>query len=139
MNSARFLCLAVVFSVAMGCGNSVLTVTPLGEEVALVSREEWEGLWLGRHGVITIQVTDESAGELRVSWIERSGSPATLKLEAVAVQLRRSGDWLLANLAPYESDDWIWLRVKRSDDELVAWMPNRPSTAISTISGPAPS
>jgi len=61
MNRLRFSWIAMSLILTAGC-DEVWPTGPLGEEIAMASREDWEGVWIGAESAVTVQVMDEKAG-----------------------------------------------------------------------------
>ena len=104
------------FASAVGCGilaltfghAAVYTAKPIGEKPAVVSPEDWEGMWIGRgnaNGVaIEIEVVDEDNSVLRAVWIDDLGS-GRFELRDHLVYLRESGEWEFFSLEEKEPEE----------------------------------
>jgi hypothetical protein len=126
MKSLRLWLLLAVLPVVAGC-LGIYSEQPLGEEVAVLKPEEWNGTWVGETGQLSqVIVIDSENGMLGGGNVvfetqgERAGQflcdpPGT---PDKPLQLRRWGDWYFFT----ESDSfpyWYLLVSRRRKD---AWM-----------------
>lgn len=115
---------AAALVLALGCGG-VLSTHPVGGEPVRLVAEQWEGTWIGDDGPLEIRVSDAAAGRLELGWIE--SGVAGFELETATIELRRLDDWTIGSLHPGidpADEHFLWMRVERDGDRLLAWMPD---------------
>ena len=125
----------------VGCGVLVLTFgsaavytsKPIGEKPAVISSEDWEGVWMGRGIVkglaINIEVLDEDKGVVRAVWIDDLGN-GKFKLQDHEVNLTESGEWRFFSLEEKEPEEsernerYLWGRLQNGDGLIGIWLPD---------------
>lgn len=105
-----------------GC-SSVISKRPVGEKQARIVAKEWEGDWVTREGTVRVKVVDVEKGILKVFWLEddKLGNSA---MRTAKVELRESGDWLLANTQDDKGRGYVWGRIRNEDRQIVVWAPD---------------
>ncbi len=112
----KYLIIPLLVGLLSGC-NAVLSDKPIGELAFETPEETWNGVWMHSEGVVTIEVTNEKAGELTIAWVERQ------KLESYSVHMRRINSTIVGNIKGPEGH-YIWARMKIDDRQIIAWLPN---------------
>lgn len=120
MSLFKGLLVAVSVLSLAGC-STVSLPKPMGETVASVEPEQWEGTWLTStmDTSISIKVTDAKKGILKAAWLD------DMKMETLEFYLLESGEWMFGNVKDEEnSSRFLWGRLKKEDSQIIVWFPD---------------
>jgi hypothetical protein len=85
---------------------------------------DWNGVWRSVDGVLTLKVLKEKEGQIQAAWID---DPKTeLELKTVDLSLLKCGEAIFVNTKDPEKPkrkEFIWGRLKRSDKQILIWIP----------------
>ena len=127
MSWLKRLSIAGCIVLMLGC-DVVYTTSPIGEKPAVISSEDWEGVWIGVNPgegfPVGIEVLDEANGEIRVVLIG-DGENGDLGLENLEVYLRDWEGWVFCSFKEEEENEhYLWGRLEnQKGDLIVIWQP----------------
>ena len=131
-----FLCCVCLLA---GCVTT-FSSEPLGEAIAVLRPEEWNGVWMGRDGqLFRVVVSDAADGKLLMveNWKDCS-TRTTASGTDVMRQLRQSGSWYFENPTEKEVLYDIWLAFHRDREALFVCVADEERVRELVVSGALP-
>ena len=122
--------IGICVALMLGC-DVVYTASPIGEKPAVISSEDWEGVWIdvtsgdGSPIPIGIEVQDEANGEIRLVLTENAEN-GDFERESPRVYLRKWEGWLFCSFKEEEEDQhYAWVRLENQEGEIILiWVPD---------------
>lgn len=125
------LALALVASCTL-----VTSHAPLGSDPVSPAAADWDGTWAsGFSAPVHLKVAPD--GKVRMVYLndEEDG----LKAEVLDWTLMQHGDWTFASATNPDLDgEYLWVRVWREEEQLIAWLPAPQSLANLVKAGQLP-
>lgn len=118
------LVVVMMTSVLTGC-KVTLATKPMGMEAVKLNPEEWNGIWCDpvNNGFVAVRVANADQGLLEVAGIETRED--ALEMKKLRVHIRQANNWMFLS---WEAEDrpgqYLWWRIKRSEDMAVLWTPH---------------
>jgi hypothetical protein len=102
-----------------GCVTT-FSAEPLGEAIAILQPDEWNGVWMDKRGKLArALVVDSAVGSLLLVENWKDCSPKTTATDTDGVlQLRQSGSWYFRNPVKKEVLYEIWFALRRDREAL---------------------
>lgn len=121
----RWLSLALLPFIA-GCIPWVYSEQPLGEAVAALKPEEWNGVWLDEQGnLVRFLVTDFEGGELLMTEQGICEGQRREGTDDTAVRMRQTDGWYFPHFAVRDRGHYDVVGVFRRDNEALVFCPVR--------------
>ena len=109
----------LIVAIALAGCSAVYSTKPMGGAPVSINPEAWQGTWIHKDDVITIEIVDAEKGLLRAAWIE------DMKLESFNVHLLAFGDWIFGSAKDEQKESlFVWGRIKHEDRQLIVWCPS---------------
>ena len=134
--AAVFACLSTL---VVGCVTT-FSAEPLGEAIAILKPEEWNGVWMDQAGSLArVLVVDPADGKLVLvqDWKDCSAKTTASDTEKV-IQLRQSGSWYFESPDKKEVLYEIWLALRRDREALFMCLADEERVRELVVSGALP-
>lgn len=126
-------------TLVVGCVTT-FSAEPLGEAIAILNPDEWNGVWMDKQGDLArVRVVDSADGKLLLiqDWKDCSAKTAANDTDAV-VQLRQSGSWYFESPKKKEVLYEIWLAFRRDGETLFTCVADEERMRELVVSGALP-
>jgi hypothetical protein len=134
----RIIYLSLAVLLLSGC-DAVFTSQPLGDEVVVLDRAQWQGTWLAADMVIVTTVLDSEKGQLQAAWLERDENGASM--EAVSGLVRSTDEIYYFNIEDQNENEkrrYHWMRVAPAEGRMTIWGPSLERFEVAVASGKIP-
>jgi len=128
---------AVALCLALAASCKIVTVpSPMGTTPVAPVSADWDGTWAcGFQSPVTLWVND--SGAVRLIYTEMEGDE--LVTHEIEWQLETHGDWMFASApVPDMPGKFLWARVWREEEQLIAWLPDPEQLAELVRTGTLP-
>lgn len=121
---------------ALACGllcscSTVASKRPVGDEPVVLDKAKWNGSWTTPDGdVMFTRVEDSAKGQLEIASVRIED--AEIKIEKQIIQIRKTGDWLWANLKSEKEGFFQFARISEPSEQLIYWAP-KPAPFIERV------
>jgi len=126
-------------TLVVGCV-STFSAEPLGEAVAILKPEEWNGVWMDMQGhMARVRIVDPADGKLLLIQDWRDCSAKTTESDTdTVVQLRQSGPWYFESPTEKEVLYEIWWALRRDREALFMCLADEERVRELVVSGALP-
>lgn len=126
-------------TLVVGCVTT-FSAEPLGEAIAILKPEEWNGVWMDKRGHLArVRVVGSADGKLLLiqDWKDCSAKTTANNTDGV-VQLRQSGSWYFESPKKKEVLYEIWLAFRRDGEALFVCLADDERVRELVVSGALP-
>jgi hypothetical protein len=119
---------------------TTFSAEPLGEAIAILKPDEWNGVWMDKDGKLArATVVDSADGKLLLveDWKDCSPKSTAGDAEGV-VQLRQSGSWYFQNPRKKQVLYDVWLALRRDREALYVCVVDEGRVRELVVSGVLP-